>query len=613
MAAFTTAANGNWNQGATWGNAGNVQGVDYPGPGDTATINHAVTVTANQTVGTSPVAGTDVVTVNGTAGSLTIAAGIILKVRGDLALANAVLTLNAGAGYRFDSTAAGSPGTTNYRIKIGTAHNQNSSKVVANGTVGNICTITYEAGGAPGYFDAGGFIEGGKLTLTYTDLTDVYNPSGNRMIQNNLDIRTNTGPPELRFINCIFNGCGSFYVGTFSSTAGNVEFRDSTWLNSRDTFVYRWIQTGTPTGTRSCTGCVFDKEVQHHEPNGWTFYDCQFWAKWTGSLGGGTITQFERILAYQNVDTSSIIGNFPNGTAKDYYMLAGAGIPASPHGLSQANNAAVISDGGIFEYLGTDDNGEMLLTGGAGGSFTALNNLVLPNADASGDKSSGQLFANLGGSGLTVRAYHNTVHSSRLGTTFGENYAGHLDMCPEWRDNTYWARAVQGVHTNGNQMLTYVETGHVGVRTTDVVQSGNIHHNNLFNLQTGTCTLNGSNQTVTGHHNFVFSSASLPNSVGGLAVNPQFVDDSRDIAKWDASLGGPGTAANAMAELKKRNNRSGYNPAYSVAGLVNYVKAGFVPRNSKLRTASDAGQGSWIGAAQGVPMVNSLRLSRRRR
>lgn len=51
-ASFNDASSGNWNAGATWGNAGSTEGVDYPGLGDTVTINsHTVTLTADASCG----------------------------------------------------------------------------------------------------------------------------------------------------------------------------------------------------------------------------------------------------------------------------------------------------------------------------------------------------------------------------------------------------------------------------------------------------------------------------------------------------------------------------------------------------------------------------------
>jgi len=49
---FFSSGGGNWNTGSAWGNAGNVEGVDYPGPSDIAVISpfSSITVTANQVV-----------------------------------------------------------------------------------------------------------------------------------------------------------------------------------------------------------------------------------------------------------------------------------------------------------------------------------------------------------------------------------------------------------------------------------------------------------------------------------------------------------------------------------------------------------------------------------
>ncbi|PIQ88793.1 MAG: hypothetical protein COV72_05810, partial [Candidatus Omnitrophica bacterium CG11_big_fil_rev_8_21_14_0_20_42_13] len=48
-ATFNDAASGNWNDGATWGNASpGVEGTDYPGAGDDVTIDsHTVTLAAD--------------------------------------------------------------------------------------------------------------------------------------------------------------------------------------------------------------------------------------------------------------------------------------------------------------------------------------------------------------------------------------------------------------------------------------------------------------------------------------------------------------------------------------------------------------------------------------
>jgi hypothetical protein len=72
--------------------------------------------------------------------------------------------------------------------------------------------------------------------------------------------------------------------------------------------------------------------------------------------------------------------------------------------------------------------------------------------------------------------------------------------------------------------------------------------------------------------------------VNDIAVNPQFADKSRKLATWDASLGGAGTAANAIAQMLKLNGTGGaFNASYTLTNLYNWVRAGFVPRNRALQ------------------------------
>ena len=65
-AGFTAANNGNWNIGTTWVASGGctsscVQGVNYPGPSDTATIsNKTVTLNTNQSVGSTTISATGI-------------------------------------------------------------------------------------------------------------------------------------------------------------------------------------------------------------------------------------------------------------------------------------------------------------------------------------------------------------------------------------------------------------------------------------------------------------------------------------------------------------------------------------------------------------------------
>ena len=89
--------------------------------------------------------------------------------------------------------------------------------------------------------------------------------------------------------------------------------------------------------------------------------------------------------------------------------------------------------------------------------------------------------------------------------------------------------------------------------------------------------------------------------VHSVVTPPQFRDSTRNLAKWDASLGGPGTAAHAIGELFKRNDDAGINPAYDVVALAKYVAEGFAPTEKNI-VGSD---GKPIGVSVGANMRDS--------
>ena len=115
-AAITSTANGNWNNTATW------TGGVVPGDGDTVTITHNVTVTADVTIGNSPLDTASsapanyVVMLQRTNGStsngqLTINSGATFRVRGSVGVTGTnssyapIITLQPGSTWIFDNTA----------------------------------------------------------------------------------------------------------------------------------------------------------------------------------------------------------------------------------------------------------------------------------------------------------------------------------------------------------------------------------------------------------------------------------------------------------------------------------------------------------------------------
>lgn len=126
------------------------------------------------------------------------------------------------------------------------------------------------------------------------------------------------------------------------------------------------------------------------------------------------------------------------------------------------------------------------------------------------------------------------------------------------------------------------------------------NYNGGWNHSEGDCrdanyTLIGGGGNGRGYSAMAISSGTLygANDASGT---PAFADSNRDIAAWDLALGGAGTAANAIVELKKRNDPSGYNNVYNVPALLTYIRDGFKPTTPSYVSGSHLG--TTIGAVQ---------------
>jgi hypothetical protein len=200
MAAYTSSQTGNWSSASTWGGAG------VPGNGDTATVNNAVTVDVNTIVGTSPSDQTTIVLQINNPGTLTIATGVSLTVRGNAGghdtSSTSKMTLNAGAILEFDASQATTTTTQyNFNIESGVAGAANGFKLICNGTSGSPCTVRSNAGGGNALFTFDGATDnGGRITATHTNFLRIASSTA----------IANWVGPAYSFDHCIFNACGNF-------------------------------------------------------------------------------------------------------------------------------------------------------------------------------------------------------------------------------------------------------------------------------------------------------------------------------------------------------------------------------------------------------------------
>jgi len=563
MAAITTAQAGNWSATATW------TGGVVPGNGDTVTLNHAVTCNDNRTVGVSPGAGAATAAILCNA-ALTVD-GATLTCRGDIKLNDVGLILNNRGIFEFDASQAGTPSTALY-ICAPTDHNQASARVTANGTSGSLCTIrsVNTNGGANGRIDNNGFLRGGMVTCTYTNFLRVGDGTYPHYA---IYWFPSNGADALTLDHCTFDTCGPL-LGDNNMVAGvTLHVTNCTTKNSLGSNSIELLSNTTSTSIRELAGCVFDKNAVLTSASLTVTPENIFLGGYTGGASTTYVTWSGNLVRSTDANDYSVFGDVLN----DYWLKDGA--ISNPHYFQWADGGNWTVDGAIFELSGgtaTDGDIISMPSPASARTYVVKNCLALPN-DNGGE--SGDFISALGNANVTFQVRHNTYVASNQvsnGCRVGETYNAHAGMCTLFKDNIAW-HATSGGHkfTNTN-----------GAPNNNVVSPANANFNAGWNLQAGS-QLKGYNTPMTG-------GSPGANDVDG---DPQFVDRTRNIKTWDTSLGGPGTVAHALAELGKRNE-AGYNSAYTVAALRTYVRAGFMPQATAIRSA--ASDSTTIGAVQWV-------------
>ncbi len=571
MAAITTQQAGPWATGSTW------VGGSKPGNGDTATINHAVTIATSEIVGNSPAAGNIVLTINA---ALTIQNGGTLRLRGDAVVADVAFTRQKGGSLIFDASLASSPSTTSYRCTIGTADNQTNNYFISDG-VDNSDTggVSSDAGGANGYFIGGTlWAGGGKAKCSYTNFTRIGDGSNYAFFPNLQGSSSDTFYCDY----CIFDsGAGVGDGGVDHHTGATYRLLHTTFKNTTGLTPRIGVQGAVPftSGQRSVTFCVFDTRLQMYGPQGFTYEDNYFHL--IPDLTDGVWASFQRNF----VRTTDTIDSFtPAGSIKDNYHLHDAD-SSNPHFLTMSNvNQDLTIDGGIYELMGTVSAGDCNSVGlpTAPVLIRLINLIILPGTASSPRNQSGTVVSALGNSNVSFLVDHCTAYvaSAASGVAIGETYTGYAGMCRYARNSIFWSDDA----TLAGMKMANQDT-FPGV--TDLVSGTNADFNCGYQIGLGRMG-----------HGYDMSMTVIPGA-HDVDVNPQFVDAARGIRSWDTSLGGAGTSTNAITELRKINDRAGYNSNYSISALIAYVRAGYLPQNDALRRA--ASDNTTIGAVQMTP------------
>lgn len=560
MALFTASVTGDWNSGPTWGNVGSTPGVDFPAENgtDTFAINTGVVVTIPSDYLLAHCSGSfdGELIING---KLKLSANTTVNENADGLSANGAFTLDFNGFNLVQATGTISGSSTPIAL-LGTSGARGT--IMSSSTNGNIVMsgTTNKMNGDHNvqYVDISG--------LTAIDLAQ------NQVTAQNITLQ-----------NVSFTGYDTITALSGVNLSANytldrIDLRDTVGATQRWDWGAAW---GLDTGTRifrnitmSNAGTLrnlgLSTAAHGTKLTNLIVHNSSFVNVTNGKLElDGWFTDNIASAGQQDI---GIVGTFENGY---YYSDLTNAHPFGAYiGTNFINN--------VVECIGVDvaNGGDGIIFGGFTGTMNVTNNIWLWGSD-------GSALNNLTTSSTgTVNFDHNTV----VVTTQAANSG--IDNFPLFikSQSTDWGGTVN-CRSNIAHFVSGITAPTVaaGIKLATVTADQiDVTDNNVFSLP----------DIWNEYSNVVITGKTYPEAgFGGsdLYVNSNFVDETRNLASWDASLGGPGTAANAITEMLKYNSSS-FNSNYTIANAIAYVQAGFAPKETQLK---DAGHdGVTIGAIE---------------
>jgi hypothetical protein len=352
----------------------------------------------------------------------------------------------------------------------------------------------------------------------------------------------------------IRNYTGSLLLSGTDKTTGAREFLRNTCSQSSDLGLSGVAVYSTGWDT---TGSVFDRVHTKSSAYGTSTKPLKQQAIFMGS--GLSTDNFINSFGWQG---------FTGATLDDSYFYV-------PPGTTNPHCGGGLQDGSlarnVFEVYGSEPNLVVSGTTAMNGTMNIVDNLAI---------GTGSFFNQVGnntGTG-TMNVLHNTVFS-----TGGTGVHKGLFLAE-----------------NGNFAGTLNLKSNISAVKSDTTLDYSVWDNDF--------TPQPINSDYNCFHNLAVSpyyGVDITGAVNDTTVNPQFVDETRCLAKWGAEIGVDETYAAVVGELLRRN---GYDPAtmtqsatpssVTPADLVAWVRAGFAPTNAALQ---DAGHdGVTIGAMEYV-------------
>lgn len=599
MGAFTSKATGNWNASGqtTWNEVG------VPGNGDTVTIGSAHTVTADAgatiIIGTSGVTGTAAITITG---KLIIGAGTTFIARGDVILnaptsvsgtpGSYQLTMNAGSIFEFDSSLAASPSTTNY--VIGPARSlAPDTKIQINGTAGARCKFRSNAGGGNGYFSRRTFGSRiGLMVATYCDFLRLGTAAIPAFVPS-FNANSLTGDiDKFSLTDCTIDYCGSEQSSTMIDGV-IVEYVRVIRTNSLGANCCLIASAVAITsGTRAYTDCFFDVLVGDGSVTyaGFTFTRCVLYGSWRMVAHGSIKWSFVDCLIRKSVDGTTTGGQVAVTSAaggdmtRCYYLIDNT-TQGNAKWFNNPTGYDVTLDGGHLEGMHlTDNTGDYMSVVNAPGSLrniTIKRHTISFNPDGNLNERSETLWSVASSTAnIAIYSEHNTwIASTEAHLSIGETASSPAGVIKSFKSNiTYATRSPVGTaqyHIHDRDAS--------GTNAQLAASAADINYNCGYQLKSA---LDGVG--------YQLNCAGTPGA-NDINVDPQFVDVTRNLAKWNQSRGGTATLAAALATLQA-------DPSLVPAAYA-WVQGGWAPTNASLL---DAGHdGVTIGAVEYSPPSTS--------
>jgi hypothetical protein len=601
--AHTTAQAGPWEDPATW-----TAGV-VPGAADTITMTHHVTAYANQLFGHSPDEGDGTKALFiGSGGQLTIADGVTVRVRGDVQIGANGAKINIGANslLLFDNSLCSDPTTEEYQLIIG-ASGVTTAELISTGTQGNPARIeTYNPSGT--YKNAVlNYIgtRGGKQRNNYFHFKHLGGTTRYGIYMAGLA----EGDKTIEFNNGVMEDTGGIYweyalAGDSIFRMQDVTFVDSKVSGGKPEILRTFTYGAMTTGERTISGSVFDKKPRLTWADG-TVDDVIMLEGW--SAGGFNIAwdSFKDSIVHW---TDNAEPNVYTSPVNCYFAItpAGANNNAVHISIQLADTPPGKSLPGVYDCFFENTTGDsyqggmIRILGPLSGAktFRIEGNITVYHPDGQ----SGKLLGLHGDANTTVEVYNNSclvghvdnADGHEQGFCYGESYAGHVGMIEGGGNLVLRPAAI----TQPGYMLQQENST---TTPSDVAEWDN---NGVWNLSAG------SDGMPDGYNRRAMTAPMFDSNVPGandIDADPGLVDYQRNLATWDASLGGPGTALHALAELAKKG-LTGYNAAYNRTDYFAYLRAGWVPTNVLYNTSGPGG--GYIGAipyaapAGGTPSID---------